>query len=148
MIRPAGKYDGFLAVFPCKFQSVLALFLHVILEVLVFGSRFSDSFVHFLRGNACPLEHFVQCSRQFPVIIVRQERMCESHLVLLEHVIHVACDNFRVSGYYRAVVMVRSRLVLYPLIVDAGIEYPFHAVLHQPFYVSMDQLGRIACRIR
>ena len=60
---------------------------------------------------------------------------------------HVVGDDFRIGGYNRTVVMVRSILVLDVFVVDAGIKYLLLTHLHQGLDVSVNDLSRIASRV-
>ena len=74
--------------------------------------------------------------------------MHELNIVACNIFIHVVCNNLRICGNNRTVVVVRLILILIPLIVDAWIEDEFLSVVNKPSHVSVNQLGRITCRIR
>ena len=148
MVWSAGQHHCLFLVITRVFERVFTRFLDVILDALVFRSRHLDSIFELQPAHACAPEHLVKLPHEVLVVVIRQERMRERHAVLLEYIVHVSGNHFRICRNDRAVVMVRRRLILHSLVVDARIEDPLRTVLHEPLDVPVHHLCRIACRIR
>ena len=74
-----------------------------------------------------------------PVVTVeRKEWMVELYVVFVEKICHVLVDDFRISSYYRAVVVVSCCGVFNYFILNAWIENPLDSLVHQPLDVSVN----------
>ena len=149
MIRSSRQNDGFFAVSSGISQCFLTLLMNIRLESGIFSTSHLDGFPNFITGDTICLQlHLVKFPLQLRVIIVRQERMTERHLIFMENIIHISCDHFRIRCHDRAVVVIRRITVFLAFIVDARVEDEVHILLSsQPFDVPVHQLCRIARRI-
>ena len=107
----------------------------------------NDVLYAFRIDSALSGEKFRHLSNEALITIVWNERMVEFHVVFAEIFCHVLIDDFRIGSDNRAVVMIRCSYILFVLVVNAWIENSFNIVLHQPFDVAVNQLGRITCSI-
>ena len=62
----------------------------------------------------------------------------------LKYLVHIIGYHFRISGHYRAVVMVLRAFVFLLFVVDARIEYPLFSCFHECLDMAVNQFGRIA----
>ena len=147
MVRTSCENDALFAVLLGPFQIHLTVSFDVSLELSVFCPCDLHCLSDLLLGHAVFLEEAVEFSHHELIVVVRQERMIELRSVLLEDLVHVSCDHFRIRGNDRTVVVVWLVLIFYALIVDARIEDLLDSLVHQPLDVSVDHFGRITCRI-
>ena len=149
MIRSSRQNDGFFTMSSGISQRFLTLLMNIRLESGIFSTSHLDGFPNFITGDTICLKlHLVKLPLQLRVIIVRQERMTERHLIFMENIIHISCDHFRIRCHDRAVVVIRRITVFLAFIVDARVEDPVHILLSsQPFDMPVHQLCRIARRI-
>ena len=143
MIRSSGQYHRLLAVFPGVFQRVFSCLLYIVFHLLIFGPGSFHRLSQFRPGDAGTLQHLIKLSDQEIIVIVRQERMSEDNLIILEYIIHIASYHFRICGDDRTIIVIRRILILSSLVIDAWIEYPLGAMVHQPLDMPVHQLGRI-----
>ena len=120
---------------------LLAFFLNVASCCPKFRPSCSGSAAHFLfrdRG-----ENADQSFRQDLLIRKGKERVHEVYGRILEF-LDVILDVFRVGSDNRAVIVVDCPLEFLAFIGHTGIENVPHALIEQPFYVTVRKLGRIA----
>ena len=99
-------------------------------------------------GNPFILKYLGHPPDQPFVIVIWYESMGEGNSKGIKQLIHIVGYNFRIGGYYRAVIVVLRFGVFHIFVVYTWIEYPFFTHFYKSPDMPVYHLGRITGRIR